>query len=110
MADDSVLQMKLARDEGFRGRCQYEIVKVARVVKDEVDTTPGHVLRDALAATALGNPALVAESMSVGIVGAPNLTTATTTVNPDGSVTTDCTDAALFAQISTLWDYYAGVV
>lgn len=109
MADDSVLQMKLARDPGFLGRMQYEMVKVALDVKGESASTTGHTQRDALAAQVLGDPALVATAMAVGAACSINLTSATTTVNQDGTVTTDCTDAALFSQVNALWNAYAGV-
>lgn len=109
MADDSVLQMKLARDPGFLGRMQYEMVKCAIDIKNESPSTPGHAQREALAAAVLGDPASIATAMAVGAVCSINLTSATTTVNQDGTVTTSCTDAALFSQISALWNAYAGV-
>lgn len=109
MPDDSVLQMKLARDAGFLGRVQYELVKYALDVKVESDTAPGHALREALAAQVLGDPALIAPAFAVGLAGSINLTSATTTVNGDTTVTTSCTDAALFAAVHSLWNAYAGV-
>jgi hypothetical protein len=109
MPDDSVIQMKLARDAGFLGRMQYLMVKVALDVKAEAESTPGHAQREALAAQVLGDPALIAPAMAVGAVCSINLTSETTTVNPDGSVVTSATDGEMFSQINALWNFYAGV-
>lgn len=109
MPDDSVVQMKLARDPGFLGRMQYNMVKVALDVKAESTSVAGHVQREALAAQVLGDPASIAPAMAVGAVCSINLTSATTTVNQDGTVVTDATDGALFSQINALWNFYAGV-
>lgn len=109
MSQDARLQMALAHDAGFLNRIQFAMGKVALQVVNEAGTVAGHAARRAYASQVLGNPAAAAVSMSVGLVGAVNLTAAVTTINPDLTVTSDATDAAVESQVSTLWNAYAGV-
>ena len=109
----AIVQMQLAHDPSFLNRVQYLMTQDGIAVLSEVNTTPNHVLRVQLAHQVLNNPGQAANNASVAIVGSVNLVAANTTVvvNSDGSltVTTDATDAAILAQIATLWNALAGV-
>lgn len=107
--NDSRFQMALARDPQFLNRVQYLMCRIAANVVAEAGTVPSHAARRAFAAQVLGNPTAAAASFAVGLVGAINLISRDTTVNPDFSVTTSATDAEIENQISTLWNQYAGV-
>ena len=111
MANGSaIIQMQLAHDPSFLNRVQYLMTQEAvAAVLIEVNTTPNHPLRVQLAHQVLSNPGQAASNASVAIVGSVNLVSANTTINADGSVTTDATDAAILSQISTLWNALAGV-
>jgi hypothetical protein len=110
MANGSaILQMQLAHDSSFLNRVQYLMTQDAIAVLTEVNTTPSHNLRVQLAHQVLSNPGQAASAASVAIVGSVNLVAADTTVNADGTVTTDATDAAILAQIATLWNSLSGV-
>lgn len=109
MAADSRSQMALAHDVGFLNRVQFNLAVVALQVVNEADTVPGHAARRTYAQAVLGNPASAATAAAVALVGAVNLVAAVTTINPDLSVTTDATDAAIQSQLSSLWDAFAGV-
>lgn len=108
MSQDARLQMALAHDPSFLNRVQYAMAVVALQVVNEATTVPGHTARRAYAQQVLGSPASAAVSMAVGLVGAVNLVAPVTTINPDLSVTTDATDAAIASQVATLWNGYAG--
>lgn len=109
MSTDARLQMALAHDAQFLNRVQYAMGVVALQVITEAVTVPGHAARRTYAASVLGNPGAAAVSMAVGLVGSVNLTAVNTFLNPDLSVTTDATDAAIVSQVGTLWSAYAGV-
>lgn len=109
MSQDARLQMALAHDVSFLNRVQFAMGKVALTVVNEAGTVTGHAARRTYASSVLGNPAAAAVSMSVGLVGAINLVAANTTINPDLTVTSDASDAAIESQVSTLWSAYAGV-
>lgn len=105
----AIVQMQLAHDPSFLNRVQYLMTQDAIAVLSEVNTTPDHVFRVQLAHQVLNNPGQAASNASVAIVGSVNLVAADTTVNADGSVTTDATDAAILSQIATIWNALAGV-
>lgn len=109
MLNDSRFQMALAHDPQFLNRVQFLMCKIAAVVCTESTGVTGHAARRAYAASVLGNPAAAAASVAVGLVGAANLITRDTTINPDFSVTTAATDAEIESQLSTLWNQYAGI-
>ncbi len=106
---NAITQMQLAHDSSFLNRVQYLMTQNALTILSEVNTTPNHNLRIQLAHQVLNNPGQAASNASVAIVGSVNLVAANTTINADGSVTTDATDAAILAQIFTLWSALAGV-
>jgi hypothetical protein len=104
---ESTLQMMLARDQAFLNRLQYQMLQVATEVKAEAVETPYHAQRTQYATTVINN-SMMAGSQAAGlVVGGPNVK-GTVTLEDSGVVTT-CTDAALFAQVSTLWNVLAGV-
>lgn len=109
MANTSELQMTLAHDAQFLNRVQYALCRVALVVCQEAGTVPSHAARRTYAQSVLGNPAAAAQAAAVALVGSVNLLSGvTTTMNPNGSATTDTTDAAIESQVSTLWNSFAG--
>lgn len=107
----SSLQMKLATDAGFLQRVQYLLAQQARVVLTETGIGGTHAARATYAKSVLAAPAGQATVAAVVIVGGTNLLSpnATTTVNANGTVTTDATDAAILSQIATFWNQLAGI-
>ena len=103
---ESTTQMRLAKDGGVLNRLPYLMVQQARTVKAEADGTTHHVGRAAYAHLITSGSAGLVSSAAVMVVGGVNLLppNATTTVNQDGTVTTDATDAALLSQIATFWN------
>jgi hypothetical protein len=104
---ESFLQMTLARDVNFQTRLQYLMVQVARTVKDEATSTPGHTQRSNYATTVINSPASAVPPAAVMIVGGPNVI-GTVTLEDAGPVTT-ATDPALLSQIASFWNALAGV-
>lgn len=109
MPNDAKTQMALAHDAQFLNRVQFNLCVVALQVVNEGAGVTNHTERRAFAAAVLGDPGRAAAPLAVSLVGAVNLVTATTTINPDLSVTTDATDAAIQSQMNTLWNAWAGV-
>lgn len=69
-----------------------------------------HAARATYAGQVLADPAGKATTAAITIGGATNLTTANTSIDFNGIVTTDATDAAILSQIATLWDALSGVL
>lgn len=110
VGDNDLLQMALAHDAGFLDRVQYWIVKKARDVRAEDPGTTGHAARNAFAGQVLGNPALLATQMAVGLATHINLTSEDTAYHAStGALETSATGAELFAAVGDLWNTYAGV-
>lgn len=108
MSTDAQLQMALAQDEQFLNRVQYAMATYAVTVMGE-GSIVNHALRAAYAKAVLADPAAAASAIAVGLVGAVNLTSANTFLHPNKEVTSDATDAAILAQVSSLWNAYSGV-
>ena len=104
---ESTLQMMLARDQAFLNRLQYQMLQVATEIKTEAVETPYHVQRTNYATTVISNGMMAASQAAGLVVGGPSVK-GTVTMEDSGIVTT-CTDAALFAQVSTLWNTLSGV-
>jgi hypothetical protein len=104
---EGFLQMTLARDANFQTRLQYVLVQVARGVKEEPSSTPGHTQRSSYATTVINNPSGAAQSSAVMVVGGPNVI-GTVTLEDSGPVTT-VSDAALFSQVSAYWNALSGL-
>lgn len=110
MANTSELQMALAHDAQFLNRVQYSLCRVALQVCQEAGTVPSHAVRRTYAQQVLGNPGAASAAAAVALVGSVNLLSGvTTTMNPNGSASTDATDAAIDSQVSSLWNAFAGV-
>lgn len=105
---DAGIQMRLADDAIFQRRIQYILMQEAFVVLAEPNNTFNHQNRVAFARQVqFGAAGIVANSYAIALVGRPNLVAATTTCNEDGC-TTDASDAAIFSQIATDWNMWAG--
>jgi hypothetical protein len=104
---ESTLQMMLARDPAFLNRLQYQMLQYATNVKSEATTTPYHPQRTNYATSVIGNAAMMAQQAAGLVVGGPNVK-GTVTLEDAGVVTT-VNDAALFSQVSSLWNILAGV-
>lgn len=110
VGDNDALQLRLAQDASFLNRVQYWIVKKARDVVAEDTGTPSHAARRAFAAQVLGNPALYASAMAVGLATHINLTSVDTVYDPVGNtIQTTATGAEMFSAVGDLWNVYAGV-
>ena len=103
---EAVLQMQLAKDADFLVRLQYLLVQEARIVKGEPAATPAHIARSNYATSVINNPAGMAPSAAVMVVGGVNVI-GTVTLEDTGPVTT-ATDAALTSQIATFWTALSG--
>lgn len=104
-------QMLLANDPGFQARLQYVMQQQARTVLAETSVGATHPARANYAKLVISYPSEYANKAAPMIVGGTNLLppNATTTVNADGTVTTDCTDASLLSQVATFWNALAGI-
>lgn len=104
-------QMLLANDAGFQARLEFTMQAQARVVLAETGIGSTHAARAFYARTVIQAPTVQADHAASMIVGGTNLLppNATTTVNPDGTVTTDCSDASLLSQVATFWNALAGI-
>jgi hypothetical protein len=104
---EAFLQMTLARDTNFLTRLQYIMVQVARVVKEEAASVPGHAQRSNYASSVISSPAAAVPAASVMVVGGPNVI-GTVTLEDSGPVTS-ASDAALFSQVSSYWNALSGL-
>lgn len=106
----SNLQMKLAADPSFIDRVVYVMSQQARVVLTETGVGATHAARANYAKNVISSPRSYASVAAPVVVGGVNLLSGvTTTIEADGSVTTDCTDAALASQVATFWNQLAGI-
>jgi hypothetical protein len=107
--NDARMQMALAHDPQFLNRVQFNLCVVALQIVNEPAGTTAHAQRRTYAAAVLGEPARAAVPAAVALVGAVNLMSETTSINPDLSVTTTASDAAIQSQLASLWNAFAGV-
>lgn len=98
----STTQMQLITNQVFLNRIAYLMSQLAITVKAEALNTVCHTARTTLANSVITAPFDVARQSVILIAGSTNVVgTVITTANGfDSSVT----DAALLAQISTLWN------
>lgn len=107
LAQESAIQMSLARSATFLYRLEYLMVSQARVVKAEALNTPCHAARTVYATNVIDNPKTYAATAAVMLVGGVNLIgTVIGNANPD-LVDTSASDGALFSQVSTFWSALA---
>lgn len=109
MPEQSIIQMKLRRTEGFLDRLQYFLVQIAIGVLAEVLNTPHHAERAAYAKTVINASSGAAQSASVVVVGGVNIIANTTYDQPTDTVANTTSDAAFLSQVSSLWNVLSGV-
>lgn len=105
-AIESTDQMQLVGSPAFLSRIQYLLAQQARVVKAEALNTACHVSRSNYATAVLNNPAGIAPSAAVIIVGGINLIGTVTGTAPNA--TSSASDAAILSQVSTFWSHLSG--
>jgi hypothetical protein len=104
-------QMKLATTPDFIRQIEYLGLQQARVVLTETGIGTTHAARAAYAKSFIAAPSGVATVAAPVIVGGTNLLSpnATTTVNSDGTASTNATDAAILSQMATFWNQLSGI-
>lgn len=104
---NSRLQFLLSQSLVFQGRLQIILSTVAGVVLNEASDIDAHEQRAQYARHVLANPAHAAQ-VSAGFI-AQSTNVANTITMEDEGPRTSVDDAALFGQITALWDQLAGV-
>lgn len=102
----SRLQMLLAQSPVFQGRVEIIMLTVAGGIFAEQGQAGAHAARVAYAQRVMNAPAQMAQAAAPLIAQSPNV--ANTVDIFDDGVRTTVEDAALFAQISALWNALAG--
>jgi hypothetical protein len=110
MANDAYTQQALALDPRFRTRVRNALSKVAWVVLLESTGVANHTIRANYARLVLQNLDGIVAQIAPWLVGRTNVVAfATTWDPPSGAIVTAAGDADLESQLTTDWNYLAGV-
>jgi len=102
-------QNTLAMDANWLRRFSQLLLSQAGVVAQEVNTTPNHANRVALANRIINSPQQTAASLSPAVCGMTNLVVSNITFDFTLNATvTDATDTAISNQLQTSWNVLAG--
>src|SRR5215471_16133238 len=109
-ANNAFSQQALAADPRFRLRLQNALAKVAWQVLEESPDTVHHAERAQYAHSVSNNPATVANQIAPAFVNRPNVIQFETSYSFDvGAVVTASGDADIESQLSTDWNFLAGI-